>query len=139
MGKLVRDIMAQHLVTLPSDASAVDAARRMRDEDIGDVIVADVDNLLGIVTDRDLVLRVLAEGTDPRQARLADVFSGELVSVGPNTAVEEAARLMRENAVRRLPVVEAGNLVGVVSIGDLAIEQDERSALADISAAQQKR
>lgn len=125
-------------VTLPSDASA-DAARRMRDDDIGDVIVADVDNLLGIVTDRDLVQRVLAEGADPWQTRLAEVFSGELVSVGPNTAVDEAARLMRENAVRRLPVVEDGNLVGVVSIGDLAMEQDERSALADISAAEPTR
>ena len=135
MATPVREIMARNPITLPSDASALDASRRMRDDDVGDVMVADVDNLLGIVTDRDLVVRVLAEGRDPAQTPLADVFTGEILSVGPDDDTDAAARLMRENAVRRLPVVEAGKLVGLVSIGDLAIEEDERSALADISAA----
>lgn len=139
MAKLVREIMAHNPVTLPSDASAVDAARRMREDDIGDIIVADVDNLLGIVTDRDLVLRVLAESRDPARTRLAEVFSGELISIAPDAQAHEAARLMREHSVRRLPVVEGSRLVGVVSIGDLAIEKDERSALADISAAKSNR
>lgn len=139
MAQLVREIMARDPISLPSDASVLDAARRMRDDDIGDVMVADVDNLLGIVTDRDLVVRVLAEGRDPARTPLAEVFSGELLSVEPEADVDEAARLMRENAVRRLPVVESGRLVGVVTIGDLAVEEDGRSALADISGADPSR
>ena len=136
MAKQVRDIMAQNPVTLGSDATAAEAARRMRDDDISDVVVADADNVLGIVTDRDLVVRVLAEGRDAEQTPLADICSAELVSVEPGVSVDDAARLMRESAVRRLPVLEGGKLVGVVSLGDLAIEQDEDSALADISAAE---
>ncbi len=139
MAQLVREIMAESPVTLPPDTTAADAARRMRDDDIGDVIVADADNVLGIVTDRDLVLRVLADGRDPQRTLLAEIFSGELVSVEPDASIDDAARLMRENAVRRLPVLENGKLVGVVSIGDLAMEKDERSALADISAAEPNR
>jgi CBS domain-containing protein len=139
MATLVRDVMAQNPVTLPSDAAAVEAARRMRDNDIGDVVVADADNVLGIVTDRDLVVRVLAEGRDPERTTLADVHSAELVSIAPEASIDEAARLMRANAVRRLLVMDGDELVGVVSIGDLAIEADERSALADISAAEPNR
>jgi CBS domain-containing protein len=136
MTKLVRDIMTTDPVTLGSDATAAEAARRMRDDGIGDVVVADADNVLGIVTDRDLVVRVLADGRDPEQTPLAEVASAELVSIAPDAPAWEAARLMRENAVRRLLVMDSDQLAGMVSIGDLAIEQDERSALADISAAE---
>jgi CBS domain-containing protein len=139
MATSVSDVMAQNPVTLPSDAAAMEAARRMRDGDIGDVVVSDAGNVLGIVTDRDLVVRVLAEGRDPERTRLAEVYSEELVTVQPNTSIKDAAALMRENAVRRLVVMDGDRLVGVVSIGDLAMETDERSALADISAAEPNR
>jgi CBS domain-containing protein len=91
--------------------------------------------LQGIVTDRDIVVRCVATGADVSQATLAEVCTDALVSVSPDTSIDEAAQMMREMAVRRLPVVERGQAVGIVSIGDLAIEREPRSALADISAA----
>src|SRR5436190_21814613 len=118
------------------DESILAVAQVMRDEDIGSVIVTDADQVRGVVTDRDLVVRVLAEGLDPKTETVDTVYSGrDLVTVDPHTPVEDAVRLMREHAVRRLPVVEGGKAIGVVSLGDLAIERDDQSALADISAA----
>jgi CBS domain-containing protein len=136
MANQIGEVMASNPVTLPSDASAEQAAQLMRDNDIGDVVVSDADNVLGIVTDRDLVVRVMAEGRDPQRTPLAEVYSEELVTAEPSTSISDAARLMRESAVRRLVVMDGGRLAGVVSIGDLAMEVDERSALADISAAE---
>jgi CBS domain-containing protein len=81
------------------------------------------------------VVRVLAEGGDPREATVAGACSGDLVTVGPEEELGRAVRLMREHSVRRVPVVENGEPVGIVSIGDLAIERDPESALGDISAA----
>jgi CBS domain-containing protein len=108
----------------------------MRANDIGDVIVTD-DNggICGILTDRDLVVRLIAEGRDPRATRIGDIASRDLASVTGDEPVERAVQLMREKAVRRLPVVEQGRVIGIVSIGDLAVERDPDSALADISAA----
>jgi CBS domain-containing protein len=121
---------------LEGSATVADAARMMREEDIGDVFVCEAGRLVGIVTDRDLVVRALADGhADPGQMRLADIASKEVIWIGPDDSVEEAVFLMRDNAIRRIPVCEAGRPVGVVSIGDLAIERDSASALADISAA----
>jgi CBS domain-containing protein len=79
------------------------------------------------------VIRCIAEGADPSTTRLGEVISSELVAVAPDDPVERAIELMRERAIRRLPVVEGGKPVGVVSIGDLAVERDAESALADIS------
>jgi CBS domain-containing protein len=99
------------------------------------VIVVEGDDAAGIVTDRDIVIRGVAEGVDPNRTRLGQVVSGDLTSVAPDDPVERAIELMREKAVRRLPVLEGGKPVGVVSLGDLAIQQDEGSVLADISVA----
>jgi len=100
------------------------------------VIVTDADQVRGMVTDRDVVVRAIAEGLDPRIETVDTVYSGsDLVSIDPNTPVDEAAQLMREHAVRRLPVIEEGKAVGVVSLGDLAMEGNDEGALADISAA----
>jgi CBS domain-containing protein len=120
---------------LPATATLADAARVMRDEDIGDVLVMDDDRICGVVTDRDIVVRGLATNSDAARVSLDDICSHELVSVGPDQQIEDAIRLMSEHAVRRIPVVEGGRAVGIVTIGDLAIERDPRSALADISAA----
>jgi CBS domain-containing protein len=133
MVQKVRDVMTADPVTVSKDAPIVEAARLMRDRGIGDVIVTDGEAAEGIVTDRDIVVRGVAEGADPTQLRVAQVVSGGLAAVGPDDPVDRAIHLMRDRAVRRVPVVESGKAVGVVSIGDLAVERDPDSALADIS------
>ncbi|MFF2145117.1 CBS domain-containing protein [Kitasatospora sp. NPDC058190] len=110
-----------------------DAARWMRDTAIGDVLVSDDGQLCGLVTDRDLVVRVLAEGKDPDSTNVGDVCSCELVSVAPDDDVQHAVDLMRRHALRRLPVLDDGQAVGIVSLGDLAMDRDPGSALAAIS------
>jgi CBS domain-containing protein len=135
MGQQVKEVMTAGPITLDRDASLAEAARVMRDRGIGDVIVVEGDDAAGIVTDRDIVIRGVAEGVDPNRTRLGQVVSGDLTSVAPDDPVERAIELMREKAVRRLPVLEGGKPVGVVSLGDLAIQQDEGSVLADISVA----
>lgn len=133
MGQQVKDIMTTGPITLDKDASLAEAARVMRDRGIGDVIVVEGDDAEGIVTDRDIVIRGVAEGADPNSTRLGQVVSGDLTSVAPDDPVERALELMSEKAVRRLPVLEGGKPVGVVSLGDLAIQRDAGSVLADIS------
>ena len=133
MAQRVREVMTGDPVTLPKDATVVEAARVMRDKGIGDVIVTDGDRAAGIVTDRDIVVRAVAEGQAPESVRLEQVRSGELTAVSPDDPVERAIQVMRDRAVRRVPVVEDGRPIGVVSIGDLAIDRDPDSALADIS------
>ncbi|MGI8617135.1 MAG: CBS domain-containing protein [Actinomycetota bacterium] len=133
MGQQVKEVMTPGPITLDRDASLAEAARLMRDRGIGDVIVVEGDDAEGIVTDRDIVIRGVAEGADPNTTRLGQVLSGDLTSVAPDDPVERALELMREKAVRRLPVLEGGKPVGVVSLGDLAIQQDAGSVLADIS------
>jgi CBS domain-containing protein len=131
---LVRDVMSPRPRMLRAEATISEAAEVMRREDIGDVIVVDADRLYGM-TDRDIVVRVLAEGQDPSQTRIGDVCSRELTTISPNESVGQAVRLMREKAIRRLPVVEHDEVVGMLTIGDIAVERDSRTALADISAA----
>ena len=135
MTQTVQDVMTTELVACGSSTSLAEAAKLMRDHDIGDVLVTDDGELRGIVTDRDIVVRCVADGGDISRATLADACSVEIASVTPGTSVDEAAQVMRQRAVRRLPVVENGKTVGIVSIGDLAIRNDPSSALADISAA----
>jgi CBS domain-containing protein len=135
MVQLLREVMTPAPRCLdPSDTVAA-AATMMRDDDIGDVFVCIGGRLTGIVTDRDLVVRGLADGGDPRQVKLGDIASKDLAMLAPDDTVEDAVAVMRERAIRRLPICEQGRPLGVVSIGDLAIERDSASALADISAA----
>jgi signal-transduction protein with cAMP-binding, CBS, and nucleotidyltransferase domain len=136
MAQTVREIMTQNPVTLPRSASITEAAKRMRDDDIGDVIVMDDGDMCGLVTDRDIVVRAVAEGADPQFTKVDEICTHDLVTVAPGDSLQQTAQLMRERAVRRVPVVEGGRPVGIVSLGDLAIELDEQSGLADISAAE---
>jgi CBS domain-containing protein len=123
--------------SLTPQCSAMDAAQLMRDNGIGDVVVVDnYDRLVGIVTDRDIVVRVLAERSDPSAVRLGEICSRDLTTIAPDASVGQAVRLIREKSIRRLPVVEGGgHVVGIVSIGDIAVARDRKSALGDISAA----
>ena len=135
MAQQIRELMTPNPVALPGTASVHEAARAMRDAQIGDVIVIENNQVCGIVTDRDIVVRILAEARDPATATLADICSHSLVTVTPADSVEEAVRLMRTHAIRRLPVVDGGQAVGIVSLGDLAVERDPGSALGEISGA----
>ncbi|GAB1336171.1 CBS domain-containing protein [Streptomyces sp. E-15] len=139
MTQHVSDIMTSRLVTVEPQASVTAVARRMRDEDIGVVLVIEGEELRGLVSDRDLVVRALAEGGDPEQRTVASACSDDLVTVTPDEDLDHAVELMREHSVRRLPVVEGGHPVGIVSLGDMAIERDAESALGDISAARSNR
>ncbi|MEU0054162.1 CBS domain-containing protein [Streptomyces sp. NPDC006184] len=130
----VRDIMTAAPVAVGPQTPVVDVARLMRDQGIGVVLVAEDETLRGLVTDRDLVVRVVCEGGDIAQRSVAEACSEDLVSLSPDDDINRAVELMREHAVRRLPVVEDGRPVGIVSLGDLAVERDTDSALADISA-----
>lgn len=132
--RTVGDVMTTEVVTLQTDASVRQAATEMRDHDIGNVLVVDGETLRGVVTDRDLVVRVLAENGDLDRP-VGEVCSGDLVTARPGTSVDDAVQMMRDAAVRRVPVVDDQQRpVGMVSIGDLAITEDSRSALADVSA-----
>src|SRR5262249_6553010 len=132
----IGDLMTPEPATVETSSSVFDAARLMRDQDIGDVIVLEQGRLFGVLTDRDIVVRVLAERADPEQRRVGEICSRELTTIAPTASVHDAVRLMREHAIRRLPVVGPdGHAIGVVTIGDLAMSRDPESALAEISSA----
>lgn len=134
MAKLVSDLMTADPEMLPATATVAEAARIMRDRNIGDVIVLEDGTVCGIVTDRDIVVRSLAKNGGP-QTMLGDICSRTLVTLEPENKIGDAIKLMEEKALRRLPVVEDGKPVGIVSLGDLALERDRKSALGQISAA----
>ena len=121
--------------TVNADDPIIDAARIMRDSDIGDVVVMDAGQVTGIVTDRDIVVRAIAEGRDPQSTSVSDVCTQSPETIEPDASVDDALRKMREADIRRLPVVQDGRPVGILSLGDLAVEREPDSTLADISAA----
>jgi CBS domain-containing protein len=133
--QLVRDIMTTSVVGLAASATLVEAARDMRVFDIGDVLVVDGDHVIGIVTDRDIVIRAVAADRDPARTTVGEIATPDPVVIAPDQPAADAVQLMRDHALRRLPVCEDGHLVGVLSLGNLATERDPESALADISAA----
>jgi CBS domain-containing protein len=135
MAGTVEEIMTRDPRTVEIGDSLVDAAREMRDGDIGSVIVTDGGRVAGIVTDRDIVVRAIAEGRDPQSTTVGDVCSSGPRTLEPGDSVEVAAQVMGESSIRRLPVVRDGRLVGVVSLGDLAQDRDAGQPLANISAA----
>ncbi|SCL42094.1 CBS domain-containing protein [Micromonospora aurantiaca (nom. illeg.)] len=130
----VGEFMTTRLVTMDGNDTLMAAAQEMRDSAIGDVVVTDGDNVVGIVTDRDIAVRGVAENMDPTATRLNQITSKDVVTVSQNDDAVAAADLMRTYAVRRLPVVDDGRLVGLISMGDLAVEREPQSVLADISA-----
>jgi CBS domain-containing protein len=136
MAQSVGDIMTRSPRVVGADRPVVTAATLMRDEGIGAVVVTDNDQVYGILTDRDIVVRGLAEGRDSTRTRIGEICSRELTTVRPTDPLQHAVKLMRERAVRRLPVLdESGRVVGIVSLGDIALERDPDSVLGEISAA----
>jgi len=117
-----REIMTPDATFVPENATAADAARMMADDGIGALPVCDADGRLsGVVTDRDLAIKIVAEGRDPDSVRLSDLLDGgEVVTIGADDSAEEAIRTMKDHAVRRLPVIDGTALVGMVSQADIA-------------------
>lgn len=132
----VKDVMTAGVVAVRPDASLVEAAQLMRTQNIGDVVVAEGQDVMGVLTDRDITVRTVAEGADPMTVSAQTVCTRNPVTVTPDDRVATAVTLMREHAVRRLPVVEKGLPVGIVSLGDVAEAEDPASTLADISRAE---
>jgi CBS domain-containing protein len=135
MGQSIREVMTSDPHTVSTDATLQDAAREMKSDDIGAVLVEEKGSVAGILTDRDIVVRAIAEGRDPSSTKVGDVATRDVKTLTPDSTVEDAIKIVREQHVRRIPVVQDGRPAGIVSIGDLAVERDSESALADISAA----
>jgi CBS domain-containing protein len=126
MGKTIREVMTSKLCSIDTDKTVAYAAKMMRDEDVGLAPIVEGDRLVGVLTDRDIAVRVVAEGRDPEQVKVTEVASGDVVTLDPQQDLDEALRLMARHQVRRLPVVEEdGRLVGVLAQADVAKEADE--------------
>ena len=135
MAQSIREVMTESPEFVSCDTTVADAAKLMRDKDFGGILCAEGDQLRGFLTDRDIALRVVAEGKDPNSTTVEEVATTDLQTLSPDDSVEDAIKLVREHNIRRVPVVEGAKPVGIVSIGDLALERDKDSALADMSAA----
>jgi CBS domain-containing protein len=125
----IRDVMTPNPRTVTPDDSIESAARIMRDEDTGAVPVVQNGRPIGMITDRDIVIRAIADGGANRTVR--EIVTDRLVSVSPETSTREAAELMSEHQIRRLPVVENDRLVGIVSLGDLAVKEAKDRRVGD--------
>jgi CBS domain-containing protein len=135
VGQKIRDVMTANPITVDVRTPVPEAARVMRDHDVGDVLVIDDDMLRGIVTDRDVAVRAVADHGDVSNLPVGDICSTNPVTVEADDDVDRAIDLMRKEALRRLPVVDHGNVVGIVTLGDIAMEHAPQSALSDISEA----
>ncbi len=133
----VKDVMTTSVVYVPAETTIAEAARTMREQDIGDVVVANGPSLAGVLTDRDIVVRAVAERRDPDATTVGEIMTRDLITVRPGDTIQQAALVMRDRAVRRLLVCDdEQGLVGVVSIGDLAERIDPDSVLGGISSAE---
>ena len=121
----IKDLMTSNPTTCEPSATVADVAKVMAQEDVGPVPIVEGERLVGLVTDRDIVVRVVAEGKDPSTTTIRDVASSDLTTVTPDTDLQEALDLMSASQVRRLPVVENGTLVGIVAQADVARAADE--------------
>jgi len=126
MAKTIRELMTDNVCSIDADQTVAHAAKMLRDEDVGLAPIVEGDKLIGMLTDRDITIRVVAEGKDPGTTKVRDVASTRLVTIDPDQDLDEALRLMGTNQVRRLPVVEEdGKLVGVVTQADIALHAPE--------------
>lgn len=127
MGKSIRDLMSENPCSIDADKSVAYAAKMMRDEDVGLAPIVEGDRLVGTLTDRDIAIRVVAEGLNPESTTAREVASTDVVTIDPQQELDEALRLMAQHQVRRLPVVEEdGRLVGIVAQADVARHGDDR-------------
>ncbi|HLB01885.1 MAG TPA: CBS domain-containing protein [Nitrospiria bacterium] len=131
----LRDIMKRDVISVFPDSTITEAARMMEEHNIGCVLVVKDGQAKGILTDRDIVLKVIARGSDPTLTKTADVMQPHVISASPDTDILDASRLMTLHHVRRLPIQEAGQLLGIVSVMDLArVIQEEVDNLFSLRA-----
>jgi CBS domain-containing protein len=135
MAQTINEVMTHDPRTVSSDAPLTDVAKEMDQADTGAIIVAEDGRFRGIVTDRDIVVRAIAAGKDPKSTTAGEIATTGAQTVTPDQSVDDALRIMRENAIRRIPVVQDDRPVGIVSLGDLAVEGSGERILDDISAA----
>ena len=131
MSILVRHAMTESPKTAGPSMNAADAAAMMKQFDTGVIPVAEEGRLVGLVTDRDLVVRVLAERKDPLDVHLEDIATTAPVTISPDTKLSEARTMMAEHRIRRLPVVKAGELIGILSLGDVALADASKRAVGE--------
>ncbi len=133
----VKDVMTRNVAYINPASTVVEAAQLMQKHNVGSVPVCDENGIIGIVTDRDIIVRNIAHGKDPHQTPVKDVMTSEVTSVDPETEIRDVFGIMSEKKIRRIPVVENNQLVGIVALGDVATsaKQDVEisSTLADIS------
>lgn len=130
----INEIMSHDPRMIDARSSIMDAAREMRDGDIGALVVMQDGNIHGLLTDRDIVIRALAEGRDMNSMMCSEICSTNLQTMTPDQTLADAAGMMRDNNIRRIVIEQDGRPAGMLSIGDLAVERDPESALAEISA-----
>jgi CBS domain-containing protein len=129
MARVVADMMTRRVVYLPEGTTLDEAAQAMSDQGIGDVVVTHGPTMAGVVTDRDIVVRAIAEGLAPRTTTLGDIISRELIMIEQSATVEEAVVAMRERGVRRLLVCDADRkMVGIISLSDIALAPSSATA-----------
>lgn len=133
----IKDIMTKTVATINVEDTVEHAARMMKDHNVGSIPVCREENVVGIITDRDVALRSAAEGQNVHQQKIKDIMTSNPVTAAPTMDVHEAARLMSERQIRRLPIVENNRVVGIVALGDLAVQpifaNEAESALSNIS------
>ena len=133
----VREIMTKDIASLRSDDSLEHAAQLMKQYNCGSLPVCTQDKLIGIVTDRDIAVRSVASGDDVSQKRVGDIMTNDVVFANPETDVNDAAQIMSDRQIRRLPVVENNSLIGIVALGDISLEpacqESAEDALKNIS------
>ena len=139
MAQKIRDVMTRDPRTIQANSTVAEAAKVMREADVGPVIVTEGDKIAGIVTDRDVAVRAVAMDRDPKSTPVKEIISSDVVALSPDDSVGEAVQAMRQRDVRRVPVVENGKPVGIVALGDLAVDRDPGSVLGDISTASPNR
>ncbi|KGK89698.1 inosine-5'-monophosphate dehydrogenase [Desulfosporosinus sp. HMP52] len=133
----VRDVMTRQIETVAPSSSVEEIARLMKRNDVGSIPVCEGQKVLGIITDRDIVLKVIADGKNVSSVSAKDIMTSQVITVTSDQDVHEAARIMADNQIRRLPVIEQGRIAGIVALGDLAVEKihinEAGDALSDIS------
>lgn len=133
----VKDIMTKNVAYISPDATVTEAARLMQKHNVGSIPVCDENGVVGIVTDRDIVVRNVAHGTDPHMTKVRDVMTAQVRAATPDMDVREVTDMMSRNQIRRIPVVEDNRLVGIVSLGDMAtdmrLDMEASEALSEIS------
>lgn len=133
----VRDMMSKNIATVKPDTPIIEVAKVLKDMNIGSVPVCDGNKVVGIVTDRDIVIRELAMGKDVKRDVAKDVMTSGVTTASPDMDIHDASKIMAQRQIRRLPVVENGALIGMLALGDIAVqsklEDDAGEALSDIS------